>query len=207
MEREKWNRRYSQKGPELNSVPTPWLADHRDLLPSPATVPSGGTRGGETTRALDLACGTGKNAFFLAELGWHVDALDISDVGLEQLSAEAERRDLAERIAAHRVDLRREDIDDNGYAVIVCFRYLERRLFPQIEGALVPGGLVLVETFTRRDPEVSGRSFPPELLLDEGELAGSFPALETVVCRERTIDGPSGSRHVASLVARRPTLP
>ena len=193
-ERDKWNRRYRERGlGGCGGEPTPWLADHRHLLNHP-----GGT-------ALDLACGNGKNSFFLASLDYRVDALDISDVAVAHIQTEAQRHNA--NVTARRENLRTADLPNAEYDVVVCFRYLERRLFPMIEKALRPGGLVFIETFTRRDPEISGKAFPPELLLDEGELKRSFPTLEIVAEREEIVALPGKEpRALASLVARRPAL-
>jgi tellurite methyltransferase len=44
--------------------------------------------------ALDLGCGQGRDALFLASIGYNVTAIDISQVGVSQILAEAEERDL-----------------------------------------------------------------------------------------------------------------
>lgn len=190
-ERKKWNRRYTTRNPvEFGAEPTPWLVMQRPFLTH------------DRGKALDLACGNGKNSFYLAELGYQVDAVDISDIVVDYLQAEANRR--GARIDARRENLREASLPLAAYDVIVNCRYLERRLFPMIEEALRPGGLVIVETFTRRDSEISGRNFPPELLLDDGELRRSFPRLEIVAEREEVIVTSSmNPRAVASLAARK----
>lgn len=194
-EREKWNRRYLAEGPEaLGREPTPWLVENLSALGAP-----GGSR------VLDVACGNGRNALFLARLGYGVDAVDISDVVVEWLSEKAAREGLD--VEVRRADLRAEPgLPVGRYQVVMNFRYLERRLFASLAEALAPGGILLFESFTRADAAVSGRSFPPELLLAEDELRAAFPTLETLAYRETLVEDRSrcGQRAVASLVARRP---
>ena len=71
----KWNRIYSQSGHDAY-LPAQVLADNEFLLPEAGT-------------ALDLACGLGANAIFLAQQGLAVTALDISSVAIEKLTAYA----------------------------------------------------------------------------------------------------------------------
>src|SRR5438128_6186526 len=79
-DRERWNQRYRDGGYELR--PADWrLALGARLKPA---------RHG--ARALDLACGAGRNSLHLATLGYVVDAWDISDVALGLLRDELERR-------------------------------------------------------------------------------------------------------------------
>ena len=93
--REKWNARYAAKGQELfERAPSEWVAEHRDVI-----VAHG------PGRALDVARGGGRNAFFLAEHGFDVDAVDVSDVAIDGVTAMAERRGL--RVTTARADVER----------------------------------------------------------------------------------------------------
>ena len=75
--RERWNERYADGGLEpFPDAPAEWLVAHEALLPG----------GG---RALDVACGDGRNAVYLAQLGYMVDAIDVSDVAIGALRAAA----------------------------------------------------------------------------------------------------------------------
>ena len=74
-DREKWNERYTSGAYAARTHPTQLLADWIDQLP----------RG----RALDVACGAGRNALYLAEHGYAVDAVDISSVALDRARAAA----------------------------------------------------------------------------------------------------------------------
>lgn len=113
-------------------------------------------------KALDIACGMGRNAKLLAKMGFDVDALDISEVAIATLEG-------LENINAQVVDLETHELPTNAYDLIVSTYYLERTLFPKIEGALKKEGILIVETFLHdkaNTKEPSNRAF----LLEKGEL-------------------------------------
>ena len=87
----------------------------------------------------------------------------------------------------------------NRYSVILCVRYLQRSLFPQISRALRPGGMLLFETYTRAQLDFSGGPRDPAHLLNPGELRRVFPELETVFYRELR-----AGQGIASLAAQKP---
>ncbi|HWC26032.1 MAG TPA: methyltransferase domain-containing protein, partial [Solirubrobacteraceae bacterium] len=166
-----------------------WLVEHRDLL-------AGGGR------ARDVACGDGRNARYLAQLGYEVDAIDVSDVVIDALATAARARGLA--IAPRVVDLEHEPLPPGPYDVIVTMHYLQRDLFGPLQDALAPGGLLFYETLTQAHVDELGRSFNPAYLLEPGELLRAFPRLEVVAHHEGVVERAGGRRGVGSLVARRP---
>jgi SAM-dependent methyltransferase len=181
-----WNERHSAA--VFNDRPAAWLAEHEALL---ERQPRG--------RTLDIACGGGRNAYFLSDLGFEVDALDISDVAVERVRLLG-----GERIIAQRVDLAdAAAFPRPPYEVVLDFFYLERPLFDPIASALAPDGLLLFETFVA-DPGDAGSSFR----LQPGELRRAFAdrGLEILDYDEVAIgDDVSGRRTVARLAARRPS--
>jgi SAM-dependent methyltransferase len=194
-DRERWNRRYRERYAErpYDFRPSRWLVEIGDSLVPPFAG----------ARALDLACGPGRNAVWLAERGWSVDAWDISETALAILVNERDDRashgdDLP--IKVREIDLDTETIPPETYDLILNMLFLDRRLWPGMAAALRPGGLFVFETFVNlpggRTSEVS-----PEHLLQPGELRAAFErlGLETVLYDE---DGPRGT---ARLLARRPT--
>jgi tellurite methyltransferase len=135
--RERWNRRWSERGVRpLQRAPAPWLAQSARMLPR-----------AEGRRALDVACGDGRHAVFLARLGFSVDACDVSDVAIGGLRAATREAGLA--ITARRMDLEQEPLPGDRYDVIVQINYLQRALFGSLIAVLAPGGILVVETFTR----------------------------------------------------------
>jgi len=187
---DRWNERYAESFEPFPDAPAPWLVEHGDLLTGPG-------------RALDVACGDGRNALYLARRGYTVDAIDASSVAIGALRSAARERDLA--IRPRVVDLEREPLPDGPYDVIVTLNFLRRDLFGALQEALAPGGLLLYETLGQAHVAQLGRSFNPAYLLEDGELLRAFDRLEVVDHFEGVAERSGGPRGVGSLVARRPT--
>jgi tellurite methyltransferase len=174
-DRLRWNDRYRAEGYDFAAAS--WLTMMREAL---SEHPPGAP-------ALDIACGGGRNALFLAELGYRVDAFDISDVGLSILRTALARRAAAGRplaIEARQVDLERTALPVDAYELILDAFYLERSLFEPMRHALRPGGRLIIRTFlfTPGGPATS-RLGSPAFALQPGELAcafGDFEILELI---------------------------
>jgi len=112
----------------------------------------GDTRDG---RALDIACGTGRNALFLAEQGYEVDALDRSLEGLRITGANAAERDVDDRIDLIQADATRFAYPVEYYDVVTIsfFPTLER--LSDIKTALRPDGLLFYQHHLRSDPSAA----------------------------------------------------
>ena len=193
--RERWNERYAGDGfCAFEAEPGEWLAEHAELLGELARE-----RG--APRALDVACGDGRNARLLAELGFAVDAIDVSDVAIGALTRAAAERGPAVRAAV--ADLERDGLPQGTWDVVVCMNYLQRDLFGALEGALEPGGLLLCETFARAHVEELGRSFNPAYVLERNELLRAFAGLHVRHYREGPARRRGEQRGVASIVAQR----
>lgn len=193
--REHWNERYGGEGFEpFPDAPAQWLVEHEALLRDVAG-------GGAPVRALDVACGDGRNARWLAELGFAVDAIDVSDVAVAALREVAAERGL--RVDARALDLERDPLPAGPYDAIVCLSYLQRDLFAPIARALAPGGVVLYETFARAHVEELGRDFNPAYVLERNELLRAFADLHVRHYREGVAERRGGPRGVAGIVAQR----
>ena len=185
---DKWDRRYREAGDEV-PAPAAVLVDNAHLLP-----PAG--------RALDLACGLGGNARWLAERGLEVSAWDFSPVAIKRLATQADRQGLE-------LDAKARDVCDQppapaSFDVIVVAHFLERSLASHLVQALRPDGLLFYETFTR---ERVGEGGPgnPDFLLGPNELLGLFRPLHLLAYREegRVGDTRRGFRDKAWLVAQK----
>jgi 2-polyprenyl-3-methyl-5-hydroxy-6-metoxy-1,4-benzoquinol methylase len=190
--REKWNRRYREPGfSPFPDAPGEWLVEHRELLER---------RGGG--RALDVACGDGRNSRYLAELGFSVVAADVSDVAVDALATAARERGLP--VAARVVDLEAESLPAGEYDVIVNLNFLQRDLFGALEAGLRPGGLLVFETFAPAHVEELGKRLRTRFVLEPNELLRAFPGLLVRHYREGVAVRGGERRGVASLVAERP---
>jgi dihydroneopterin aldolase len=103
-------------------------------------------------KVLDVAAGSGRNAFFLASHGFHVDAIDRDEQAMAHLTATAKQRNLP-NLSVRTVDLERTtderpEFPKQEYDAIVVFFYLHRALFPALIESLKPNGVLIYETFT-----------------------------------------------------------
>lgn len=155
--------------------------------------------GDSRPRALDIACGAGRDAVFLAMSGFHVEAWDILPDALAQVDDLARRCGV--RIHTLQRDVEREPaIAENAYDLVCCFNFLHRPLLPRIAAAVRPGGLVVYETFVEPQRETFGKPSRASHVLATGELARAFEDWEILVSREG-LAGPR--RYAASLIARK----
>lgn len=131
--------------------------------------------------ALDLACGRGGNALWLARRGWTVDAWDLSDAAVEELRARAAREGLDLRAAVRDVIARPPPPDCCDLAAVS--RFLHRPLLPALAAAVRPGGLLAYQTFLAGRPGPGPRN--PDYLLRPGELRARFAGWEALHDEER----------------------
>ena len=137
-------------------------------------------------RALDVAMGKGSNAVFLAKMGYEVEGVDISPEAISDALEEAKRAEVT--IKAEVADLEGEYvIRKSAYDVIICFRYLQRSLIPQIKNGLRKGGMVVYETFTI-DQVRFGRPRNPDYLLKHNELLDMFRDFRCLHYREGILE-------------------
>jgi SAM-dependent methyltransferase len=166
-------------------TPSPWLTDHAALLPPRAV-------------ALDVACGRGRHALWLAERGSSVVAVDRNPDAIAHLRQAAAARGLPIVASVWDLETGTPALGPGTFDIVVVFCYLHRPLFPELVASVRPGGLLIYETFTRAQA-ARGKPTNPDFLLEEGELRRLVQPLEIVDWREGTFD----EREVASVVARR----
>jgi tellurite methyltransferase len=159
-DRERWDQRYTSPGDSLKQGPHALLARY-----APPYCPG--------IRALELACGLGRDALWLAAQGYRVDAFDISVAALRRARARMLRRRLSgvNFVAA---DLDHFPLPDRTYDLVYVFRFLDRDLFPAIRARVQAGGRVIYETLNVRRLEAAPGTSPGHMLR-LGELPGYFP--------------------------------
>ncbi|MFQ5862601.1 MAG: class I SAM-dependent methyltransferase [Candidatus Brocadiales bacterium] len=186
-DRERWDKRYDTYEYIYGKEPLEFLRNSINLLP----------RG----KALVLAMGEGRNAVFLAEQGFDVEGCDISPIAIKKANILAAERGV--RITALEADLEDYQLEPEKYDLITCFYYLQRDLIPQMNAALRPGGMVIMETYTVENLKI-GLHGPQkrEYLLEENELLRMFSDIDMKVIfyREMVING---EKAIASIIAQK----
>jgi tellurite methyltransferase len=178
-DRIRWNKRYADK---------PYAGEPSDIV---KRFYKQALAGG---RALDIAAGNGRNALFLAQNNFKVDAVDIADVGLKHLSG------IHQDINPICVDLDRFDIPENRYHLILNINFLSKRLFPQIVTGLVSGGIFIFETYGAQTAG-NGSTMNRGYLVKPNELLQVFQSLKIIYSRESTTLKQGKPMPLVSLVA------
>jgi len=181
-----WDEHF-RAGDHAGREPDPFLLrleDYKNLFPAGRS-------------ALDVACGAGRHAVWLAENGWNVTACDVSLEGLRRARALATERGV--RLSLYCQDLETASLPANHFHLIVCFFYLQRELFSSLKAALRPGGLVVYKTYTTDGQGSPSRPSHPLHLLRPQELLHAFGGFR-VLCYEETVQG----RGLARLIAQQP---
>jgi SAM-dependent methyltransferase len=188
MEIHEWNKRYRLRehaASDFEAPPTPLLVETAKAL-TPGS-------------ALDLACGAGRNAFWLAEHGWQVTAVDGASEAIEILRGRAAERNLP--VAAHVADLENGEfeIEPSRWDLIAICYYLQQNLFEPAKRGVKPGGILIsIVHITEPGQEQTPHSLRP------GELEGFFNGWEILHRHEGMASDKPHRRAVAEIVARRP---
>ena len=172
-------------------------AEYMEAAPTPLLVETVGNLA--PGNALDLACGAGRNALWLAEHGWRVTAVDGASAAIEILRSRAAGRGVT-------VDVRVADLEKGEYRIersawdliTICY-FLQRDLFQPAKEALVPGGILLAIAHITEPGEQ-----PTEHRLRPGELARYFEGWKILHLHEGKPNDAAHRRLVAEIVARRP---
>lgn len=172
---------------ESGFKPAPFLVENVGLLPK--------------GRVLDIAMGTGRNAIYLAGMGFDVEGVDVSAAAVTSALKMAQRSGVS--IKAQVVDL--EDnfhIKRGTYTVIICFNYLQRSLIPRIKDGLRKRGMIVYETFLT-DQAQWGKPKNPDYLLKHNELLDMFRDFRCLRYREGLIENGKDKMAIASIVAEK----
>ncbi|KKE98585.1 class I SAM-dependent methyltransferase [Mycolicibacterium obuense] len=130
-----WEARYGERERVFSGRVNPWLAEVAGSL-SPG-------------RALDLGCGEGADAVWLAENGWHVVGVDISETALQRAAEEVAERDLCDRTDFVQMNLSKDFPE--GTFDLVSAQFLQsmvqldrERIFAASARAVAPGGVLII---------------------------------------------------------------
>jgi SAM-dependent methyltransferase len=181
-----WNERWEKKA-HLEEDPNPLLVRVVESKP--------------WGRALDLACGAGRNALYLKKKGWDVEAIDGSEVAIRILRDRAKREgvDLHPQV----IDLESTDfkIHPEDFDVICMLFYLQRNLFHSIRNGIRPGGFAIVAVHMKDD---SKEPMNPAFLMEPGELKKEFEGWEIHHYLEGKSTDRNHERQTAEIIAKKP---
>jgi len=186
-----WNERYGSDEFAYGTEPNSFLAENAALLTGPV---------------LSLAEGEGRNAVFLASLGLDVLGVDGSEVGLAKAHRLAESRGVSIRTEV--ADLAMYEPPASFYGSVVSISAhlpgdVRRRLYPLVERCLKPGGIILLEAYSRSQLSRStGGPKDPDLLMTVENIKHEFPDCEVLLCQEIEREVVEGEFHtgLASVV-------
>jgi tellurite methyltransferase len=182
-----WNERYRarEQATDFEAAPTPLVIETAERLPS--------------GRAIDLACGTGRDTLWLATRGWTTTAIDGSEAAISALRLKADQ--LGVKVDAQVADLTKPDftLDERHWDLALMCYYLQRDLFGTVKNAVRPGGIVISIVHTTQSGEE-----PTQSRLRPGELTSYFDGWQILHHYEGASRDPAHRRPVAEVVARRP---
>jgi len=181
-DRDRWDARH-MAADDADPAPSEFLVESASRLPT-------------TGRALDLACGRGRNAVWLARRGFTVDAVDVSTIALAKATTLATRHGVADRLHTIEHDLS-DGLPplDGKYDVVAVLHFREPALWPSLAGLLAPGGVLLIEVLAR---DASNLDVNPDFLGERDELLAAAGGLVVEVHGRATV----GKRAVDRLFAR-----
>jgi SAM-dependent methyltransferase len=195
-----WNQRYDSDEFVYGTEPNTFLAQNARLLIGPV---------------LCLAEGEGRNAVFLASLGLEVLGVDGSEVGLAKAQKLAASKGVAIRTEV--ADLATYEPPENFYGSVVSISAhlpgdIRKRLHRLVERCLKPGGIILLEAYTKAQiARDTGGPKDPDMLMARVDIEKEFPNCEPILSQEierEIVEGQfhTGLASVVQFIARKKTL-
>ena len=168
--RNHWDTKYSQGNTHADYIPDP------DLFRLIHHFPTSGL-------ALDVACGTGRNSFFIAEHGLDVVCLDFSSEGLNFLKQHRSHEPITQKLFPIQADLSDIPLPTEKFDAVFVIRYLDRTAFDSYLDALKLGGLLFFKAFNVNHLKTKP-GFNQEYLLDKQELIDRFKDNEIIASND-----------------------
>jgi tellurite methyltransferase len=187
-DQKRWDERFGKKEFALGKEANLFLKRHISLFP----------RG----KALDIATGEGRNAVFLAQHGFDVDAVDISKIGLKKARKLA--KEAGAKIHPLHADLDTYKIGEGQYDLITNFYFLNRSLIPSIKKGIKKGGWVVFETYILEHRSLAtGGPKQLKYFLKPNELLRFFNKFRILRYREGIFLERGRKKAIASLIAEK----
>jgi len=187
-DREKWNQRYTEDTDRKGNPVTlleDWLPDL------------------SVGRALDVACGAGRNTIYMAQAGFDVDAIDISQAGLAKARENSENQGFDINWIEHDLDQPYEF--DREYDLIVVMWYVNLALITRLCDHLAPGGYLLCEEHLLTEQDVIGPT-NPDYRVKPGALREAVSLLEVLLYQESIETNDEGEAVCSARVVARKVL-
>ncbi|MCF6178264.1 MAG: methyltransferase domain-containing protein [Geopsychrobacter sp.] len=179
-----WEERWKHKKSEPMPAADPWLVRQRHLF--------------NAGQAIDLACGRGRNSLFIAKAGYRVQAIDNAPSALEMLNKTASQQNLPIETLQYNLEKGFPSQCPEAH-LLLCFYYLQRKLFPAIKERILSGGLFIGRSFCQLEKSAT----PSEIIFEPGELAELFVDWEILAYEEGEEPSKRGGT-LAGIVARKP---
>jgi tellurite methyltransferase len=188
MDQRRWDERFGREEFALGKKANPFLKRNLSLL--------------QKGRALDIATGEGRNAVFLAQHGFDVDAVDISKVGLRKAKELA--KEMGVKINTFHADLDTYQMKQEEYDLIINFYFLKRNLIPKIKRGLKKGGRVAFETYILEHRNLANHGpKQAKYFLKPNELLKLFYGFRILRYREGIFKEGGKKKAIASLIAEK----
>ncbi len=185
QDRSKWNKRYAEDS-YGKANPITLLEDWIEEIP--------------TGKALDVACGAGRNAIFMAQAGFQVDAIDISTEGLNKARLSASSQGFDINWIEHDFD---QDYDfETDYKLIIVLCYVNLPLISRLCECLAPGGYLLCEEHLVTEREVTGPT-SSSYRVASGQLRDAVSGLSILMYQESLETNDEGEQVASARVVAR----
>jgi len=186
MDKTFWNERFAEPGYMYGNQPNDFLKEHAYVLK-------------ESGKVLCLAEGEGRNAVFLASLGYDVSSVDFSDSGLKKTQILAAEHNVSVRtVCADLIDYNLQQEAWDGMVMIFGHfsKELRTSLFQRIESGLKKGGTFLMEVYAKEQlSHGTGGPKSIEFLYDQLELEEAFRGFSKVAIQAVTREIKEGNYH------------
>jgi len=157
---------------------------------------------GSGKRCLEVACGNGRNAVYLAERGYEVDAIDVSTIALSRAKERGENAGV--NVNWILADIEEFEFVEEEYDVIIVdFFFCEKDMIQTIKKSLKPGGMIIYEHHIRTEDRMERGPSKDKYRFKSNELLNHFRELTVLYYKEGIRRVERGSMAVASLVARK----
>ncbi len=186
--KERWDQKYNREMYVYGKEPVAFLREKIGVL--------------KKGKALVLAMGEGRNAVYLAQNGFDVTGVDISEAAIDKCRKLAVERGAT--VSTVVADLTGYDMGTARYDLITDFYYYDKSLFPKVIQALKPGGMFILEQFSVDHPKRGGKFGPrnPDYLVKPNELLEIFSSLRILHYEDTVVELDEGMHKGTAAVVR-----